>query len=115
MSEKINIILTTKGGGDFALTCTCTEDEITQHANYWVELLNQTYGGTNFEIISFRTATDDEIKNFTRLPDDLEERARKRAQKAKKRKNNPRRHTSPPGAHGARLHAPGNKQHSRTF
>lgn len=74
-NEKINIILTTKGGGDFALTCNCTEDEMTQHAEFWVNHLNETYGGTNFEITGFRVVTDDEIKDFTPLPDDFEARA----------------------------------------
>ena len=81
MSEKINIILTTKGGGEFALTCTCTEDELTHNASYWVELLNRTYGGTNFEITGYRLATDDDVKTFIPLPDDLGERAQKRKRK----------------------------------
>lgn len=77
MNEKINIILKTKGGGEFALTCTCTEDELTHHAEFWVKRLNQTYGGTNFEITDYRLASDEEISGFTPLPDDFETRKRK--------------------------------------
>lgn len=69
--KKCNIILTTKGGMEFGVTCNCTPDELQAASSHWQGVLNAKYGGTDWEIISYRLASDEEIKNFRPSPEEL--------------------------------------------
>lgn len=72
--EKLNIILTTKGGAEFAVTVpadACTKDQLIDAANAWKAKLNAKHAGTDYEVTDFRYASDTEVANFTPLPDEL--------------------------------------------
>lgn len=71
--KKCNIILTTKGGMEFGVSCACTQDDLHAAANHWKTVLNTKYGGTGWEITGYRMASEDEIKEFLPFPEDLED------------------------------------------
>lgn len=71
--KKCNIILTTKGGMEFGVSCDCTPDELQAASSHWRAVLNKKYGETVFEIADFRLASDDEIKDFRPFPENLDD------------------------------------------
>lgn len=73
--KKCNIILTTKGGMEFGVSCNCTPDELQAASSHWRGVLNAKYRGTDWEVTGYRLASDEEIKNFRPLPEELDDPA----------------------------------------
>lgn len=65
-TEKKHVILTTKKKGRFAVSAKgLQEDELLTFAAMWAAKMNEKYAGTDFEIISWQPASDEEVKGFT--------------------------------------------------
>lgn len=67
--KKNHIILTTKERGEFAVSTDQVEatEQLIQFAEQWVAKLNAKYVGTGLEVVSYRAATDEEVKGFKHL------------------------------------------------
>jgi len=67
--KKNHIILTTKERGEFAVSTDQVEanEQLIQFAEQWVAKLNAKYAGTGLEVVSYRAATDEEVKGFKHL------------------------------------------------
>lgn len=64
--EKKHVILTTKKKGRFSVSAKgLQEDELLTFAAMWAAKMNEKYAGTDFEIISWQPASDEEVKDFT--------------------------------------------------
>ena len=59
-----HIILTTKGGREFAVSSDCEPGKLEECAQQWREKLNAKYDGTEYEIVSHRLASEEEVKGF---------------------------------------------------
>ena len=67
--KKNHIILTTKKRGEFAVSTDQSEanEQLVKFAEQWVVKLNAKYAGTDLEVVSYRAATDEEVKGFKQL------------------------------------------------
>ncbi len=64
-TEKKHVILTTKKKGKFAVsTKGLQEDELLTFAAMWAAKMNEKYAGTDFEVISWQPASDEEMQDF---------------------------------------------------
>ena len=70
-NEKNHIILTTKGGREFAVSGDCEPGKLEECAQQWREKLNAKYEGTEYEVVSHRLASDEEGKNFDPISKNL--------------------------------------------
>ena len=70
-NEKNHIILTTKGGREFAVSSDCEPVKLEVCAQQWREKLNAKYEGTEYEVVSHRLASDEEVKDFDPISEDL--------------------------------------------
>lgn len=70
-NEKNHIILTTKGGREFAVSSNCESGKLEECAQQWCEKLNAKYEGTEYEVVSHRLASEEEVKGFDPISEDL--------------------------------------------
>ena len=70
-NEKNHIILTTKGGRGFAVSSNCESGKLEECAQQWREKLNAKYEGTEYEVVSHRLASEEEVKGFDPISEDL--------------------------------------------
>lgn len=70
-NEKNHIILTTKGGREFAVSSDCESGKLEECAQQWCEKLNAKYEGTEYEVVSHRLASKEEVKDFDPISEDL--------------------------------------------
>ena len=70
-NEKNHIILTTKGGREFAVSSDCESGKLEDCAKQWHEKLNVKYKGTEYEVVSHRLASEEEVKDFDPISEDL--------------------------------------------
>ena len=70
-NKKNHIILTTKGGREFAVSSDCEPGKLEECAQQWCEKLNAKYEGTEYEVVSHRLASEEEVKDFDPISGDL--------------------------------------------
>ena len=70
-NEKNHIILTTKGGREFAVSSNSESGKLEECAQQWREKLNAKYEGTEYEVVSHRLASEEEVKGFDPISEDL--------------------------------------------
>ena len=70
-NEKNHIILTTKGGREFAVSSDCEPGKLEDYAKQWREKLNVKYKGTEYEVVSHRLASEEEVKGFDPISENL--------------------------------------------
>ena len=70
-NEKNHIILTTKGGREFAVSSDCEPGKLEECAQLWREKLNAKYEGTEYEVVSHRLASEEEVKDFDPISENL--------------------------------------------
>ena len=70
-NEKNHIILTTNGGREFAVSSDCEPGKLEECAKQWREKLNAKYEGTEYEVVSHRLASEEEVKGFDPISEDL--------------------------------------------
>lgn len=70
-NEKNHIILTVKGGREFAVSSNCEPEKLEECAQQWREKLNAKYEGSGYEVVSHRFASDEEVKGFITLSEDI--------------------------------------------
>lgn len=67
-TEKKRVILTTKKRGRFAVSAKgLQEDELLTFAAMWAAKMNEKYAGTDFEIINWQPASEEEVKDFKQI------------------------------------------------
>ena len=70
-NKKNHIILTTKGGREFAAPSDCEPGKLEECAQQWREKLNAKYEDTEYEVVSHRLASEEEVKGFDPISEDL--------------------------------------------
>ena len=70
-NEKNHIILTTKGGREFAVSSDCEPGKLEDCANQCRANLNVNYKGTEYEVVSHRLASEEEVKDFDPISENL--------------------------------------------
>lgn len=68
-AKKKHVILTTKKCGEFAVSTDQSEvnEQLDKFSEQWVAKLNAKYAGTDLEVVSYRAASDEEVKDFKHL------------------------------------------------
>jgi len=68
-AKKNHVILTTKNNYEFAVSTDqeVANEQLVKFAELWVAKLNAKYAGTSLEVVSYRAASDEEVKGFKHL------------------------------------------------